>query len=132
MDEPKSIISKNHDAGAGILRIHLFGGLRVYFGDEQLALMPTRKACSLFAYLVTHRQQAHARERLAGLFWGDKPEARAKHSLSTALWRIRHAIFPDYIRSDAHGIAFNTELPYWLDTEAFDEALSLAADHPRE
>lgn len=42
--------------------------------DEALPALPTLKSQSLLAYLVWHRHRPQPRERLAGLFWGDRPE----------------------------------------------------------
>ena len=54
---------------------------------------PTAKSQSLLAYLIAYRNRAHPREQLASMFWGNRPEQRARHSLSTALWHINRC-FP--------------------------------------
>ncbi len=110
----------------GILRIFMFGGLRVLMDDDVLPPFPTRKTRSLFAYLVTYRGRAHSRHFLAGMFWGDAPEARAQRNLNTTLWRLRRALPSECIRSDKTGLAFNTACPYWLDVEEFETELGRA------
>lgn len=67
------------------LRLYLLGMLDIRLGDQPLPKPPALKSQSLLAYLVLHRRQPQTRERLADLFWGERPESRARHSLATAL-----------------------------------------------
>jgi DNA-binding SARP family transcriptional activator/predicted ATPase len=88
---------------------------------QSLLLPPTLKSQSLLAYLIAFRHQAHTRERLAESFWGDRPERRARRSLSTALWQIHHCLpHPDFVRSTATTLQFDPTLPLWLDVQAFE------------
>ena len=86
-----------------------------------LPVFPTHKAASLFAYLVTYRQRAHARDVLAGTLWSDLPDAQARRNLSTALWRVRRTLGHDYVLTGEESVAFNTQSDYWLDVAAFEE-----------
>src|SRR6185312_9386448 len=70
------------------LRIRLFGSLDLERGGQPLERLPSRKARDLFAYLALQRQSNHAREQLAGVFWGDSDEDKARQALNTTLWRI--------------------------------------------
>jgi len=117
------------------LRIYLFGGLRVYYGEDALPPFPTYKTRSLFAYLVTFRQRPHARDVLAGTFWGDMPTAQARRNLNTTLWRLRRAIPPGYLQVQGDNIAFDPETAYWLDVAEFEDilrpvALATSAETP--
>jgi len=61
------------------LRICLFGGFQItrkadVIPDAQI----TRSARDLLAYLLLFKQRIHPREALAGLFWGDHSEERAR------------------------------------------------------
>jgi DNA-binding SARP family transcriptional activator len=49
------------------------------------------KALALLSYLVLEGRP-HSREELAGLLWGDSPEAEARASLRQALKRLREAL----------------------------------------
>ena len=49
-----------------------------------------RKAQALLAYLALSAGQWHGRDRLAGLLWSERQEARARNSLRQALASIRH------------------------------------------
>ena len=114
------------------LRIHAFGGFRAYRDDgpdSDLALIgdfPTRKAESLFCYLVLNRHRFHLREMLADLFWSEGGSKNAKGSLSTAIWRLRrvledHGIEPGtYLLVEREQIRFNSESDYWFDVEEFE------------
>lgn len=87
---------------------------------EKLRKPPTQKSQSLLAYLAYHRRQSQPRERLMGMFWGDRPDHRARRSLSTALWHIRRC-FPeeDPIRGNVHAVRFEFPGTVELDVEAF-------------
>ena len=104
------------------LRIHLLGVARIshnrYPGETTIG----RGVLRLLAYLVLFRERTHAREALAGLFWGDSSEDRARSCMSTALWRLCRVLEPPgvprgaYLLTTAAGeIGFNTGSNYWLD-----------------
>lgn len=73
------------------LQIRLLGGIRVGIPGRDITF-PTKKAASLFAFLVFHHDRAFRRERLSGILWGDTQEERASRNLSTALWRVRKSL----------------------------------------
>src|SRR3954454_484984 len=77
------------------LRIKLFGSLDLERDGRALARFPSRKVRDLFAYLALNRQTIHSREHLAGLFWGESDDERARHSLNTALWRLNGVLSAD-------------------------------------
>ncbi len=56
------------------------------------------KALALMAFLALERR-AHSREMLAGLLWGESPEAEARASLRQALKQLRDAV-GDLLRAD--------------------------------
>ena len=79
------------------LQIRLLGRFEWDYEDgrhpvQELPRPATTKSQSLLAYLASRRTEQHARERLMAMFWGDRPERKARRSLSTALWRIRRCI----------------------------------------
>lgn len=112
------------------LRICLFGSLRLYRGEQCLDPLLTRKTRELFAFLVLHRQRAHTRDTLAGLFCGDSLEEQARKTLRTTLWRLRCSLEPAgegpgrFLLVEHDSISFNTASSYWLDIEAFEAALA--------
>ncbi len=74
-----------------MLEFRLFGQFDVRVNGQPLTI-PSRLAQSLLAYLLVNRTTQHRRERLAGLFWPDTSETKARGSLRQELWRIRKAI----------------------------------------
>ena len=73
-------------------RIELFGDMRVVTEEQTHTRFRTRKAAYLLAYLALNSQQAHPREHLVELFWGDKEEAVGRDGLSTALAQLRRQL----------------------------------------
>ena len=112
-----------------LLQVRLFGGLTLTWGDAALPPIAARSARSLLAYLITSRRRAHTRDLLAGTFWPDLPDARARRRLSQALWQIGRVLNPlpssiPYILTTASAVRFNVEAPYWLDTEEFERLVN--------
>jgi len=71
------------------LKIKLLGGYAVRDASGRDVVVPARKAQALLAYLALSAGQWHGRDRLAGLLWSDRPEARSRNSLRQALASIR-------------------------------------------
>ncbi|MFN2168970.1 MAG: hypothetical protein ACK2U9_22275, partial [Anaerolineae bacterium] len=92
------------------------------FPPASLPLPATAKSQSLLVYLAVHRRKPHLRDHLADLFWGERPEQKARRSLSTALWHIRRCLPDDAILADQSTVQFNGANPLWLDSEAFQAA----------
>jgi predicted ATPase/DNA-binding SARP family transcriptional activator len=109
------------------LQLYLLGPVDIRCGDRQLPRPPTQKSQSLLAYLVLHRSQPQSRERLAGLFFGERPEYKARRCLSTALWHINRCL-PDetVLLSNSRTIQFDPRNNLWLDVEAFESHASRA------
>jgi DNA-binding SARP family transcriptional activator len=112
----------------GMLRVSLFGSVRVCNGETPLEMKLTRPMQGILAYLILNRHRTHPREMLAEIFWGDKSQDRSRASLNTALWQLRNAMEPDgvprgtYLLSDhPNEVGFNPQSPFWLDVQAFEE-----------
>ena len=69
-----------------VLRIQLFGGLAISWGNQPLPSIPGLVSRSLFAYVVTYRDRPHTRDLLAGTFWPELPDDLARRRLSQSLW----------------------------------------------
>ena len=106
------------------LRLYFLGPLDIRYDDQPLPKPPTLKSQSLLAYLILHRHRPQPRDRLAGLFWGDRPERKARRSLATALWHIRRCLPQDYILSDPHTVQFDPQADLWLDVDEFESYAS--------
>ncbi|MGH8872265.1 MAG: ATP-binding protein, partial [Acidimicrobiia bacterium] len=117
------------------LRIHLFGGFLLERGGETLPPIASRAGRSLFAYLVMHRGRPLQRDLLAGSFWPDLPEGRARRRLSHTLWQIQDVVSPgpvSHLAVTADTLAFDPASPYWLDIEEFDRIFDAARLSRRE
>ncbi len=115
-----------------ILTISLFGRPEFRLDDKLLPSLATHKTRSLLAYLILHRQRPYSRDELATLFWGDRDEAHARHSLATALWRIRRLLGEDCLLADATAVQFNPVGPFWLDVAEFEALLDSSRNAPDE
>jgi DNA-binding SARP family transcriptional activator len=111
------------------LRIQLFGAVQLSHAGRVQNERLTHSVQSLLAWLLLHRRKVHARETLAGLFWGDESEARGRSCLSTTLWRIRQVLEPEgvprgtYLIAQPDAVGFNCASDHWLDVAAFEEGV---------
>lgn len=69
----------------------VLGGCEAQLPSGRPVALPTRKAQALLAYLALVPGQAHPRERLVALLWGDADDQHARQSLRQALAAIRQA-----------------------------------------
>ncbi len=114
------------------LSIRLFGCPEFRLDDTRLPPLATQKTQSLLAYLILNRQRPHPREELAALFWGDRDDVHARHSLATALWRIRRLLGEDCLLTDAASVQFNPGASFWLDVAEFETHLNHSHSAPDE
>jgi DNA-binding SARP family transcriptional activator len=70
----------------------LLGGFQARCGEAPPLSLSTRKAHALLTYLALPPGQAHPRDQLAALLWGELPEAEARASLRQALFTLRKAL----------------------------------------
>ncbi|MEE8498220.1 MAG: BTAD domain-containing putative transcriptional regulator, partial [Acidimicrobiia bacterium] len=117
------------------LEIRLLGGFQLGRDGRVLEQLPLRAARSLFAFLVLNRERAHTRDLLAGTFWPNFDEGRARRRLSQALWQTQKSLGEDdgqrYLIGTPDTIRFNPEADFWLDIDEFLAALDEAADADR-
>src|SRR3970282_531144 len=98
------------------LRIHLFGGFFLERGGVALPPIVSRAGRSLFAYLVMQRGHPLQRDLLAGSFWPDLPDGKARRRLSHTLWQIQDAVSDgqsSHLVVTADTLAFDTTRSYW-------------------
>ena len=108
-----------------MLEVRLIGKFDINYDGEPITIS-SRIAQSLFAYLILTAGTLHRREKLAGMFWPDLSEEKARAYLRHELWRIRKALhdIPEngYIFSDDMNISFNSSTEYGLDVDALKNA----------
>ncbi len=71
-----------------VLEVQLLGGFSLRYGGRELPAIPSRPAASLLAFLILRRDRPQTRDLLAGRFWSELAEDKARRQLSHALWLI--------------------------------------------
>lgn len=120
-----------------ILRVMLFGGVRITHDNWLTEVILPRDIQALLAYLLLQRHRHHSRDVLAGVFWGEYSQERARGSLNTAIWKLKKALEPEevspgtYLDNDYPGeIGFNIDSRYWLDIEVFEGEANRILKYP--
>jgi DNA-binding SARP family transcriptional activator len=115
----------------GILKVVLFGSVRISHNDWLSEVIITREIQALLAFLILQPHRTYSREVLADVFWGEQSQEKARGSLNTALWKLRKALEPDgispgtYLKTTHSGeVGFNKDSPYWLDVEVFEGGIN--------
>jgi DNA-binding SARP family transcriptional activator len=111
-----------------LLRISLLGQFEVYGAVRGTLIKVPRALQALLAYLLLQRDHGCPRDLVAGLFWGDHAEDRARHCLNSALWRLRRLLEPEtgdrgtfLIATSTGEISFNWQSNHWFDVAALEE-----------
>jgi predicted ATPase/DNA-binding SARP family transcriptional activator len=103
-------------------RLRFLGTIQVEQNGEPVRGFRSRKALALLGYLATQGQPV-PRERLADLFWEDKPETEGRANLSWALNKIGSRL-PGCLQADRHTVQFQRTSSYWLDIDAFESLVA--------
>src|SRR5262245_7826412 len=74
------------------LTLTLLGGFRAHLDPGAPLAFPTRKAQALLAYLAMPPGEAHPRDKLASLLWGNTIETTARTSLRQTLYSLRRSL----------------------------------------
>lgn len=106
-----------------ILQVRLLGSLDLVGDDQSLSAPASTKVRSLLAYLILNHDRPLPRDRLTGLFWPDRSDARARRALSQGLWQIRSTLGPaaDRLVAEREFIAFVLRSGDRLDVTEFEE-----------
>jgi predicted ATPase/DNA-binding SARP family transcriptional activator/class 3 adenylate cyclase len=100
------------------LMVSFFGRFEIKFDNKPINLS-SRIAQSLLAYLILNPGISHRREKLAGMFWPNETEERARAYLRHELWRLRKVLSTksktDFLYADDINISFDSSTDYWLD-----------------
>jgi len=117
------------------LEIRLLGPFQVHLDGQPITRFRADSVRALLAYLAMHRGLPLRRDALAGLLWSDEPDKVARDNLRQVLSLLRTAIgdrqaIPPYLLISRAMVAFNRESDYWLDVDAFSEAMVTTQAHP--
>jgi predicted ATPase/DNA-binding SARP family transcriptional activator len=113
-----------------LLKIEMFGGMRVQIEERDISRFPTQKAVALLAYLA-YFPDPHPRETLVELLWpGGTPES-GRASLSQALSMLRRQLEPPGLPTGAAIVATKSHVGInsggiETDVSAFQRALRRA------
>jgi DNA-binding SARP family transcriptional activator len=91
-----------------LLHLTFLGGFEARQVAGPVVVLARRKAQALLAYLVVEPGEAHLRDKLAALLWGDSSDQRARQSLRQTLLALRQALpqtDPELLRIDADTVA---------------------------
>lgn len=116
-----------------MLRIHLFGALRLFSDEKPRKFAALPKTLPLFAYLLLNHTKAVGRTSLAFTLWPDSSEADARSNLRRHLYELRRVLpaAPDdcpWLLIDNQQVQWNPAAPCWCDLISFTQA---AADPTR-
>jgi len=107
-----------------MLEVKLIGTFAIEC-DGKPVTISSRAAQSLFACLILTTGKNHRREKLAGMFWPDTTEEKARAHLRHELWLIRKALSSkskvDYLIADDISISFNASTEHWLDAQTLEK-----------
>ncbi len=98
------------------LRIETLGRVSLMRDGQAVGQTLNAKTLALLIYLAV-TAQAHSREQLADLLWGEMPEREAQINLRKALSLLRPSA-DAYLIIEKSTVAFDRTLPYWLDVQA--------------
>lgn len=109
------------------LRVSLLGTPEISLAGHRLQLPATRKALALLAYLILNRSKPQPRDRLVYLFWSERPEEKARSSLSTAIWHVSRCLpSKGNLLSGVQTVQFNPRMALWLDVDQFERGITQA------
>ncbi|MCL4838026.1 MAG: hypothetical protein KJ058_08685, partial [Thermoanaerobaculia bacterium] len=74
------------------IEVRLLGGFEVTRGGAPVDGFESAKARAVLAYLALTRAVPTTRERLAGLFWPEQEEGRARRNLRQVIYNLRGAL----------------------------------------
>lgn len=106
-----------------MLKILLLGGFFVEQDNQPITKFRSAKSRALLAYLATHLDQAHSRNMLATLLWGDFSESVAKTNLRVELSHLKKQLNADpALEITRQTVCLNSDL-VTVDTAVFTETI---------
>ena len=98
-------------------RLVTLGGLVLLDGDGRAVSSLGPRHLALLAYLALSTKPL-SRDHVAELFWGDRDEDRARHSIREALSKLRRLLGPDAIPQRSTSLALSPSVPLAVDARA--------------
>lgn len=107
-----------------MLTINLLGSPTFVLHNQSISHLLGGRAAALLIYLAVTRQP-QPRLQIIDLLWEENPEHQAKANLRYRLSDLRKVV-GDYIIASGDTLAFNQELPHWVDVTVFTTYMSQA------
>ncbi len=105
------------------LELNFLGRTDIRLDGQPVTGFESDKARLLLAYLAIESGQPHRRESLAGLFWPESPEKRARQSLSQVLYNLRRLLCQegdgDCLEVSAKDVCFHQRDGVRVDVSSF-------------
>ncbi|MEX0787483.1 MAG: AAA family ATPase [Anaerolineales bacterium] len=111
-----------------MLEIRVLGQCQIRLDGKPVEI-PSRPSQSLLAYLALHSGIAQRREKLAGMFWPEASDVRARNNLRYNLWQIRRALeaqgaeAADHVLADKISVTLVAGEGIWVDAAEFSQPL---------
>ncbi len=114
------------------LEVYCFGAFRLYQDREPIESWPKGRAKQLLKYLILNRASPIPKEVLMDRFWPDLEESSARNNLNVAVYGLRQSLKKEgskflHVLFQDGCYLLNPDLGIWVDIDAFDRALKLAA-----
>jgi DNA-binding SARP family transcriptional activator/predicted ATPase len=112
-----------------LIRVELFGNLRITCGEDLITSVNTSRLQSLLGYLVLHSDTPVSREQLAFVLWPDSTETQARTNLRQLLHHLRRALPAQccMLVSDHQTVQWKQDANCRIDTAEFDDAMARGA-----
>lgn len=104
------------------LELQFLGGMQLGLDGVPQVAYTSKKGQALICFLAI-TGIAHARSRLAGLLWSDRPEAAAQADLRKVISRLTPQLASHLLITRAT-LAFDQDSAYWLDVAEFEQAVA--------
>lgn len=116
------------------LVLRTLGAADVTLDGQKVTGFRSAKAHALLIYLACHREQAHTRDALIGLFWPDQSQESAQTNLRQSLSRLQSAIHnktvdPPFVLVGREQVQINLAADVRLDADEFQAARRACAVH---
>lgn len=116
------------------LSLSLFGSFQATLNREPLIGFDSDKVRALLVYLAVESDRPHSRPSLIGMFWPDRPEHKARHSLRQALSNLRRLIDDDrmahlHLEITYYDLRFDADSDVWLDVASFTYLVAACQRH---
>lgn len=131
--EPNPIPPKqaNERPAGEVLTVYCLGSFQAFWSGKWVNNWTSRKAFSIFKYLIKEHPQPVAKDILMDVFWPDAEPEAARRNLHQAIYALRQTLrnyAPEVHFVLFHNDAYllNSDLVIWTDARVFEEHVRAA------